>query len=295
MSAKRQKHERKDAFWQKDAPSMNTYMPYILPGRIANEAVAEMEIDLTEVNSFLEKKNAENPSFHYTIFQVVTAALVKTAFLRPKLNGFISGHRLYMRKDLSASFVCKKTLDDKGEEALVTYIADTDSEICPMEQVHSLIEKKVTGIRKENKSDSATDVMDVLKKLPRWFLRIFTRFILWADYHGIVPSSLMTDVPYYSSIFISNLGSIKISASYHHLANFGTNSFFVCIGEKAWKPVFAKDGSYVMKEMLPVSFTLDERIADGTYYAKSFRLFKGLTEHPTELEKPFSARPEFDF
>ncbi len=295
MRAKRQKHERKDAHWQKDAPSMNTYMPYLLPGRIANEAVAEMEIDLTEVNEYLKEKNAEGVDYRYSVFQVVTAALAKTIYMRPRMNGFVSGHRLYDRKEISASFVCKKDFDRDGEESLVTYVADTSSGTGPVEQVHALVEKKVTGIRRENKTDSATDVMDILKKLPRWFLRIFTKAVLWADYHGIVPDSLMKDVPYYSTVFISNLGSIKISASYHHLADFGSNSVFLCIGEKAWKPVFSRDGSYVMKEMLPLSFTLDERIADGSYYAKSFRLFKGLLAHPKELEKAFSAGVDFDY
>mgnify|MGYP000644649225 CR=1 FL=1 len=36
-----------------------------------------------------------------------------------------------------------------------------------------------------------------------------------------------------------------------------------------------------MQETVDLGLTVDERIADGYYYAKSVRLFKYLLEHPT--------------
>ena len=58
------------------------------------------------------------------------------------------------------------------------------------------------------------------------------------------------------------------------------------IGAKHVEPVFQPDGSYVMHEMLHVGVTLDERIADGYYYARSIAIFKYILEHPEELDKP---------
>ena len=106
------------------------------------------------------------------------------------------------------------------------------------------------------------------------------------DFFGKVPYDLIKTDPNYASIFISNLGSIKLNAAYHHLNNWGTNSLFVVIGQKHVEPVFSPDGTYVMHEMLHVGITLDERIADGYYYARSIELFKYLMEHPEELDRP---------
>lgn len=286
------KHERKDGIWISDVDSMHTFMPYLLPDRIANEAVAEFEIDLTAANEFLEKKNTEDVKFRYTLFHLVVAALAKTIALRPKLNRFYSGHRLYERKEISLSFVCKKALNDTGAESLLTVKVDRESETDPLEQAYSAIKKRVTGVREMSETDNATDSMEKLAKLPRWLLRILVKLVFWADYHGYIPSGLLDDVPYYSTVFISNLGSIKMSASYHHLANFGTNSIFACIGEKQWKPIFARDGSYEMKETVALSLTADERIADGVYYAKSFRFLKYFLEHPESLERPLMEEPD---
>ena len=50
------------------------------------------------------------------------------------------------------------------------------------------------------------------------------------------------------------------------------------------KPVYNEDGSYEMKLMNDIGFTIDERIADGFYYAKSIRLFKKLMAEPDLLD-----------
>ena len=84
-------------------------MPYLIPNRCDNEACMSELIDLTEVNKYVAKLNESKPEFKYTLFHVLCAAIVKTITLRPQLNWFISGHRLYERKSLSISFVVKKT------------------------------------------------------------------------------------------------------------------------------------------------------------------------------------------
>ena len=85
-----------------------------------------------------------------------------------------------------------------------------------------------------------------------------------------------------------------MTASYHHLVDWGTNSFFVIIGEKKWKPEFKADGSYEMKEMLPLGFTIDERIADGFYFARSIKILRYLLKHPQLLDRPIFETVDFE-
>ena len=109
------------------------------------------------------------------------------------------------------------------------------------------------------------------------------------DYLGWTPESLMKDDPYYTTVFLTNLGSIKMDANYHHLANYGTNSIFGIIGEKKKRPFYNDDGSYEMKDSVNVSLTIDERIADGVYFAKSLKLIKAILERPEVLDEPYDA------
>ena len=61
---------------------------------------------------------------------------------------------------------------------------------------------------------------------------------------------------------------------------------FVVVGEKHREAVVDENGDIKALEMLPLGLTLDERIADGYYYAKSIKLLKYLLENPELLEMP---------
>ncbi len=285
--------DRKDAVLIRDADPMHSFMPYLLLGRTDNEAVLNDEVDLTATLRYLEEKNADSPDFKYTIFHVVLAAIAKTVYLRPAMNRFLQGHRLYQRNDISFSFVVKRAFSDTAQEALVIMKVDPEKEESPLEQIHSRVKREVNYVRKENKTDSATDVMSILTRIPRPLLRVVAKLLFWLEYHGWVPSSLEKIDPYHTTCFVSNLGSIKMSASYHHLADWGTNSFFVIIGEKKWKPVFSQDGSFEMKEMLPLGFTIDERIADGFYFANSVKILRYLLQNPHLLDEPMDSPIDF--
>ena len=286
---KRRFGDRKDGFLVRDADTMHRFMPYIMPNRADNEAVVTETIDLTAVTEYLAKKNDPMPDFKYTFFHVITAAIAKTIALRPKLNRFYAGKKLYERNELSLSFTAKRRFEDHSDEALCIVKVDREGDTSPIEQIHSKIERFVTKVRKENKQDGATDIMDILVKLPRCMIKGVVGILRWLDYHGRYPKALMAEDPYYSSVFVSNLGSIKMKAEYHHLANWGTNSVFVIISEKKRRPLFFEDGRFEMREMLDLSITLDERIADGYYYAKSVKLLKAILENPAVLDEKITA------
>ena len=245
--------------------------------------------DITALKEYLDKKNADSPEFKYTFFHVILAAIAKTIVLRPRLNRFYEGSKLFDRKDIIFSFVVKKQFEDDAHEALAIIKIDEDGELSPIEQIYTKTKKIVYSVRRENKKDGTTDIMDVLVKfLPHFILRSLMRFLKWLDYNGLYPSFLMKEDPYFSSVFVSNLGSIKMHASYHHLANWGTNSFFAVVGEKKMRPFYKEDGSYELRDSIDLGLTVDERIADGVYFAKSIKILHKLLENPELLDLPIN-------
>ena len=217
------------------------------------------------------------------------AALVRTITLRPKMNYFIKGHRIYQRNDISLAFVIKKEFADNGGEALAFIKFGPDTTI---DTLHQKVMDVVHSCRSE-KLDNSTQGMEMFTHLPRWLMRIVMWGLHRLDFYGHVPYDLIKADPNYASVFLTNLGSIKLNAGYHHLSNWGTTSVFVVIGEKARRPVFNEDGTFEMRTMLDVGITLDERIADGYYYARTVRLLKKLIEEPELLDRP--ANEEVDY
>ena len=287
---KRRRGDRRDGRLLRELDSLHFITGIIYPNRCDNEAYVSERIDLTAMNAYLAEKNQTETEFPYTMFHLVVAALLRTITQRPKLNRFIVNSNFYQRNEVSAAFVVKKQFSDKGAEALAFLHSREDNTLA---DVHEYIRRQVQDCRSE-KVDSSTENMDILNKLPRWLGKTAVKFIMWLDKHGWVPKDMVATDPYYSSVVISNLGSIKLKCGYHHLTNWGTCSLFCIIGEKKWTPLYDEHGLVEMQETVDLGLTVDERIADGYYYAKSVRLFKYLLEHPTLLERPLSEEVEYE-
>jgi len=287
---KKRRGDRKDGRLLRELDSLHYITGIIYPNRCDNEAYVSLRIDLTAMNAYLAEKNKEETEFPYTMFHLVVAALLKTIMLRPKLNRFIANSNFYQRNDISASFVVKKQFSDKGAEALAVMRGKEDNTLA---DVHEYIRQQVTECRSD-KVDASTAGMDMFNKMPRWMGKAIVRFLMFLDRHGWVPSDLIATDPYYSSVVISNLGSIKLKCGYHHLTNWGTCSLFCIIGEKKKSPFINEDGTVSMRETLELGLTIDERLADGYYYSKSVRLLEYLLTHPEELEKPMNEEVQYE-
>jgi hypothetical protein len=285
-STKRRRGDRRDATLVRDLDSMHMFFPLMMPSRADNEAFIEELVDLTAIEAYLGKKNAAGPQYKYTLFHVILAALARTVEMRPRMNRFIIGGRYYDRQHISFSLIAKKAFSDNGEESIVILKYDPESEKPAIDVLHDKLCDFVYSLRTTSKTDNTTDILDTLAKGPQWFRRLLINVLRALDAHGRMPDDLAREDPYNSTVFISNLGSIKLNAGYHHLSNWSTNSVFVVVGEKHPHPFYSADGDISVRPALNLGVTLDERIGDGYYFSKTVRLLKKLLSEPELLDVP---------
>ena len=103
-----------------------------------------------------------------------------------------------------------------------------------------------------------------------------------------MPKGLTAGDPNYSSVLLSNLGSIRSDSCYHHLSNYGTCSVMITIGVLHKEQKLMDDGTWQERDVINCTFTIDERLADGFYFAKSLRIAKYMLEHPEVMNEPIS-------
>lgn len=295
MTPKRRRGDRRDATLVRDLDSMHVFMPIMMPNRTDNEAFIQELVDMSAVEAYLERKNAQSPAYKYTFFHVILAALARTVELRPRMNRFIIGNRYYDRNHITFSFIVKKAFSDNADESVMILKYDPASEKPAIDMIHDKIADFVYSVRKGDKKDGTTDILDTLAKTPMWMRRLIVAILRSLDAHGRMPRDLAADDPFNSTVFISNLGSIKLNAGYHHLTNWSTNSVFVVVGEKHMQPFYGEDGSVTIKPALNLGLTLDERIADGYYYSKTIRLLKKLLAEPELLDIPSKEELTIDY
>lgn len=272
--------DRKDGRWIRDIDGFHFIMPYLMPNRCDSEVYIEELIDVTEMVKYIEAHNSVNKEFRLTPFHVITAAVGKIIYHRQYLNRFVAGRRLYQRNKITLAFVVKRRFNDEAEESLLVTEIKEDT---TLEQISRRIAGDAQTIRKEGGND-INDLLDKLSKLPRWLMRLAMCVFRFLDFHGWMPESICRGDSNYASVLLSNLGSIKCNAVYHHLNNYGTNSIVITIGRIHKELMADDDGNTSVRDVVAIGATADERIADGFYFARSIRMLEEILRDPQQLE-----------
>jgi hypothetical protein len=278
--------DRFDAKYLKNVDSMHFIMPFLFPNRCDNETFFSFRIDLTEVQKFIDRKNAGHPEYKYNLFQCLIAATLKTITLRSRLSVFIHDRRMYKRNEVTAAFTVKQEFSDDGGEVLAFIHSKPDWTI---DDLHDELHRQLLKLKDKSYADESTSFMDKFNSLPKWISRPVLSTIMSLERRGVVIPALVETDPYHSTVNFANLGSIGLPGGFHHLSNWGTTSMFIVVG-KAGRMPFAEGDQVVFREGVDLNITVDERIADGYYFSKSMKLLQYLLQHPDLLDRPFSER-----
>ena len=268
--------KRKDATLVKFDEPYHMIATYIMPRRAEAEVCMWKEFDVTDLLDYIKDYNEKNGT-NLKFFHCFCYALGRTIHHREQMNYFIKGKRYWKRNDISLAFVAKQQFKDDAEEKLMFMKVNPDMNV---NDVSKTILGDVKKAREANRND-LDDLMNTVGKLPRFLLNLIIWVTQALDFYGLMPESLSKGDPNYATAIISNLGSIKASAPYHHLSNYGTCSVMICIGT-----IEEVDG----RKKVNVSFTVDERIADGFYFVKSLRYIDYVLAHPETMFETVSEK-----
>lgn len=275
---------RKDAKRIKDIDGLSQILLDLKPNRCDSDVFIEQKIDVTELAKYIDKVKKKGNS-DVTYFHAFVTAIAKTIYNRPKLNRFIANRHVYEHNDIVISFVAKVSFDDKSEEIMVMVPILEDDNIYT---IGKKIKDKVDSYRnKSAKREGANDVIQILGKMPNIIRVPLVGIFKWCDKNGMLPGSLVKDNLYYSSMIVSNLGSIKCGAIYHNIADFGTCSSLTTMGEIKDEEVII-NGKKVVRKMCEFGINFDERVADGYYFAKSVKMLEYILDNPKMLEEKVS-------
>ena len=256
------------------------------PERCHNEVYINEKMDVTNLVKYIEDKKAQG--IHYTYFQAFMTAIGKVIYNRPKLNYFITNRHLYEHNEVSLAFVAKISLNDSSEELMLIVKIEPEDTI---ETISAKLNTKVEKLRnKSMEKKGSNNAIDYLGVLPNVIRVPIFGLIKWLDKHGWLPKALTDDNIYFSSMIISNLGSIGCGAIYHNISDFGTSSSLTTMGKITTEEVFADDGSKEIKKFCEFGITLDERIGDGFYFANSAKMIEYILMNPELLEEPASSK-----
>lgn len=260
---------RRDGKRVKDIDAMHVLMPYIKPNRCDSDVFINQKLDVTELVKYYEEMKLKDNDLTY--FHLFITLIAKTIYNRPLLNRFIVNKKYYDRNDVLIAFTAKVNYEDTSKEILKVIKID------PEDNLFSIKEKTLKAVSdvRNAKEEGTNSIMNIIGKLPSFLMSLVVKVVKFMDRHDLLPKSLINDNLYYSTCIVSNLGSIKSSAIYHNLTDFGTSSILATFGE-----IREKNG----RKYAEAGINIDERIADGVYFVKSVKLMQDILNNPKCLE-----------
>lgn len=261
---------------------MDAISPFIMSSRMGAANSFYATVDISKCEQIIREKRKEGMS-GLGMMHLFMAAYIRVISQRPGINRYIRGERVYARKNIEICLTIKKKLKLNAPESVVKLTASPENTLTD-------VYNELSKILLENKQEGDKNAMDavarILVHLPRVFLKLAVGAMRFFDYFGMLPRSLTKLSPFHGSMFISNLGSLGIPPVVHHLYNFGNLPVFITMGAKRTEYVLNCDGEPEKRRVIDFTFTCDDRICDGHYYASAFKLFKKLLENPEQLFEP---------
>ena len=245
--------------------------PFFMPQRIDAVNYTTVKVKCNSIDEFIAKERRLGNSYSY--MHIIIAMLVRVLYTRPKLNRFIMRGTTYQRNYISVSMDIKKKLEDEGESVTLKFYFTGRESIA---EVKKIVDEEIAKNLQTAEVHPTTKVAGKFCALPDFLFRWTMGLINFLDRHGILPKSIIKASPFHTSVFLTNLKSIKLNYVYHHLYNFGTTTMFVARGKEQIEPWVENNKELTLAKILSLGMSLDERVADGLYMGKSLKLCKDI-------------------
>lgn len=270
---------RSDGDLVRELPSIRRMMPYVMRGRNESAVYIPLRVDITKAKRWLWAYNRRRPDEPCTILHL--ALFLARSFLKefPDVDRFVAGRRIWQRKVQSVSIVVKESLETSAPTFTIKIEMGPPTESLP-EFSRRLADalRSAAELQRRTESDARR-----LLHLPDSIVRL----ALWGrdllDAWNLLPHRWLRDDPLCTSLFVANLGSLGIPEAFHHLYETGTCSAFVVMGAVRRESVTDADGAVRVADMLPVFWTVDDRVADGFRAAEALRWYQARLEDPSRF------------
>ena len=254
--------------------------PYLMPMRCDAQVFLQHKIDWEAMTRYIAAQQAKGERL--THMQIIIACYVRAISQNPQINRFVMNKQYFARNNCSVSFTILKDpqVAESGETTVKLSFDLTDT----LYDVRDRFNLGVEAARDEKTDNFVDSLVRVLFKIPGLATTV-AAIVRLLDRYGIAPSVLIDELPFYSSMFITNNASIGLHHVNHHIYNWGNVGLFFGMG-LVEKIAVVENGETRMKRFLPIGITADERVCGGAFYARFFADVVRYLNHPELLEVP---------
>ncbi|MCH5287772.1 MAG: 2-oxo acid dehydrogenase subunit E2 [Christensenellaceae bacterium] len=271
---------RPDGRRVKDIDPIVRITPYLMPMRCDAQVFLQHRIDYEMLARYIAKQSAQGEKI--TFMNIIIAAFVRAVSEHPEINRFIMNKQFFSRNNCTVSFTMLKEPQnaDAGETAVKIKYDLTDTLYDVRDRMEAAVNAN-RGVANQNFVDKLVRILFAVPGLPT----VVAALVKLLDRYGLCPGALLDELPFHTSMYITNNASIGLHHVNHHIYNFGNTSLFFGMGTIE-KVATVENGTPRMKRWLPIGIVADERICSGAHYSGFFSAMNNYLNHPELLEVP---------
>ena len=268
---------RADGYRVRSNDAMYELVPYIMPYRYDASNSVTVDIDLDLMQDYIRK--CRKKGINMSHMSIIIAGALRIASQNPFLNRFVMNRKIYARNHFCVSFVTLQP--GKTSDTVNKLYFNLDDDIFTVNQK---VQEAIERTQQPTSQNALDKLMASLLRIP-FLVGAAVGVLKFIDKYFTLPFSIINASPFHTSLFITNLASIRTNAIYHHLYEFGTTGIFISMGQPEKK--VEKNGETVEEtKIMPLGIVTDERIANGHYYGRCFRELNRYYRNPELLEIP---------
>lgn len=268
---------RADGYRIRTNDAMYELVPYIMPYRYDASNSVTVDIDLDLMQDYIRK--CRKKGINMSHMSIIIAGALRIASQNPFLNRFVMNRKIYARNHFCVSFVTLQP--GKTNNTVNKLYFNMDDDIFT---VNRKVQEAIERTQQPTSQNALDKLMASLVRIP-FLVGAAVGVLKFIDKYFTLPFSIINASPFHTSLFITNLASIRTNAIYHHLYEFGTTGIFISMGQPERR--IEKNGETVEeKKIMPLGIVTDERIANGHYYGRCFRELNRYYKNPELLEVP---------
>ncbi|MEO7731473.1 MAG: 2-oxo acid dehydrogenase subunit E2 [Kofleriaceae bacterium] len=237
-----------------------------------------LELDAGPVLAFLAR--ARGAGHHVTVTHLVDRAIAYALREVPEMNVRIRRGRARPRRSIDVFFI---TAVAEGNDLSGVAIRGADAKPAIV-IADELIER--SGAMKRGHDRELAQTKRLLDHIPWWLLRgaLKATAFLTQELEIEQPALALRRAPF-GSAMVTSVGMFGLPQGFAPLAWMYDVPLLVLVGEIAARPVVV-DGRVEVRDMLPITATIDHRYVDGWHVSRLMKAFRDYLAAPDQREPP---------
>lgn len=231
--------------------------------------------DMTEIEAFFEKFNAENPQNRITLTHLCVRAVAESLTITGRNGGVVSAGHFMPDKEIDVSVLVNIGGSNLGS------VVVKDANHCSLVDISNKLFQTVSKMRK-GKDEQLNDQMKLFRRIPSSIMQLLVRVIAFISYDlGLpVPAAKVT-AKHFGHAIVTNVSGMEFKDAIAPLVPICKPICVVVMNQIFEKPIVV-NGEVKVRRVLYVNSSFDHRYADGHDAGKMFAAFRKVFTNPAK-------------